>query len=192
MTPHLFLTGNSGVGKSTLIEKTLGNKLAYAGGFLTRREMVDGAPVFRLMPPAAVQFPEGFELPIFLDYRVSPPQQSNEVFREAGVTMLQEASCYPFAVLDEFGGFELLLPQFRMALLELLSSELPILGVLKGEQSVRKLQERFGFGERFPTLADSLRSALSQRLDCTIIEMQSPEDMQAQRAVAEWFRQYAE
>jgi len=37
MKKHLFLTGLSGCGKSTMIRKALGEKLGYAGGFVTER-----------------------------------------------------------------------------------------------------------------------------------------------------------
>ena len=37
MEKHLFLTGISGCGKTTMIRRILGDKLAFAGGFVTER-----------------------------------------------------------------------------------------------------------------------------------------------------------
>ena len=41
MKKHLFLTGLSGIGKTTIIRQSLGKAAGYAGGFITER-VADG------------------------------------------------------------------------------------------------------------------------------------------------------
>ena len=82
------------------------------------------------LPAAAAGGAEGFEALPYLDLRVVPPLHDNEVFRSEGVRLLQEGAWYPFSVLDAIGGFELLIPQFRAALAEVLNAEQPFVGVL--------------------------------------------------------------
>ena len=41
MKKHLFLTGPSGIGKTTIIRQALGSAAGYAGGFITER-VADG------------------------------------------------------------------------------------------------------------------------------------------------------
>lgn len=65
---------------------------------------------------------------------MTPPTHDNEVFRNDGVRLLSEAELYPFSVIDEFGGYEILIPQFREALSEFLSSEQPCIGRAEGQQ----------------------------------------------------------
>ena len=112
MKKHLFLTGPSGVGKTTIIKEALGAQIAYAGGFLTERVTDDSGKLlgFDLLPTA------GYERWQILDYSGEKPAKDNEVFRNQGVRLLNEAAYSPFAVLDEIGGFEMLIPQFRNAL----------------------------------------------------------------------------
>ena len=52
MKKHLFLTGPSGVGKTTIIKEALGAQIAYAGGFLTERVTDDSGKLlgFDLLP----------------------------------------------------------------------------------------------------------------------------------------------
>ena len=55
MKKRLFLTGPSGIGKSTIIRQALGPALAYAGGFVTER-VSDGEGRllgYELLPAAA-------------------------------------------------------------------------------------------------------------------------------------------
>ena len=114
MKRHLFLSGPAFCGKSRLIRERLGTRLQAAGGFCTELSASeDGGFGCRLMPAAMAGGAEGYEKELFLDLRFSPPSHDSEVFRQTGVRLLEEAVWYPFAVLDEIGGFELIIPQFR-------------------------------------------------------------------------------
>lgn len=187
MKKHLFLTGPSGVGKTTIIKEALGPQIAYAGGFLTERVSDDSGKLlgFDLLPAA------GYERWQILDYSREKPVKDNEVFRNQGVRLLNEAAYYPFAVLDEIGGFEMLIPQFRNALAELLNSDLPIIGVLKGPENVRGIQQRFGLGDKFTMLTDHLRAVLAKDSDTVVLEVKASGDPVARHIAATWAKEYA-
>ena len=65
----------------------------------------------------------------------------NELFREKAIELLAQAEYYPYAMIDEFGGYELLIPQFRGALANFLNLSIPIIGVLKDAESVKSDQD---------------------------------------------------
>jgi len=192
MQRRLFLTGGSGVGKSTLIRQLLGDKLSAAGGFISQRQLnEDGSLLgYDILPAAAAAGIEGLEGQRFLDYSVQPPRADNEVFRSFGVQLLKEAQYYPFAMLDEIGGYELLIPQFRNALSELLNSDVPIIGVIKGAANARELRRRFHFGSRFTAYTRQLRSALKADPDTLIIDVRRHGDKKAAEAIKRWMAEY--
>ena len=188
MQKRLFLCGPSGCGKTTMIRNALGAALAEAGGFVTERASgADGKLLgFDLLPAAAAAGIEGFTPLRFLDYTTEPPTRDNEVFRGEAVRLLQEAEYYPFAVLDEIGGFELVIPQFRAQLATFLSFPVPCVGVIKAPAGVEELQARFGLGEKYPALARRLREALENDPDTLVLDLSDSGDEQALRALRDW------
>ncbi len=188
MPKKLFLCGPSGCGKTALIRAALGERMAEAGGFVTERVCgPDGSVLgYDLLPAAAAAGVEGFSPLRFLDYTSVPPTRDNEVFRVEAVRLLQEAEYYPFAVLDEIGGFELVIPQFRAQLGAFLSSPVPCLGVLKAPSGVEELRERFGLGEKYASLARRLREALDGDGETLVLDLTARGDERAERAVREW------
>lgn len=194
MKKHLFLTGVSGIGKTTIIRQALGSAAGYAGGFITER-VADGdgsVEGFDLYPAAAVIGHDGFDGLRFLDLGTTPPRKDNEVFRESAAQMLREAEFYPFVILDEIGGFEMLIPQFRNELAQLLNSDAPIIGVIKGAENAEELRASFGLGEKFTMLTDNLRAVLANDEDTVVIEVKQRGDETAKRIVEAWVKEYAD
>ena len=194
MKKHLFLTGVSGIGKTTIIRQALGSAAGYAGGFITER-VADGdgsVEGFDLYPAAAAIGHDGFDGQRFLDLGTVPPQKDNEVFRESAAQMLREAEYYPFVMLDEIGGFEMLIPQFRNELAQLLNSDAPIIGVIKGAENAEELRASFGLGEKFTLLTDNLRAVLANDEDTVVIEVKQRGDETARRIVEAWVKEYAD
>lgn len=192
MKKHLFLTGESGIGKSTLIIETLGERICSAGGFVTRRaEDGDGnLRGFDIMPACAAGGVQGFEPQRILDYTVRPPKAFTEVFRGYGVQLLDEAQYYPFSVIDEFGGFELIVPQFRAKLAEFLSYDQPIIGVLKGLENAQQLRRSLGLGEKYIAFANRLREALDSDSRTMVLDLAVTDTAAARGILSQWADEY--
>ena len=193
MRRHLFLSGPGFSGKSALIREVLGSGLGAAGGFCTELSPTESGGLLgcALFPAVAAAGAEGFEKELFLDLRTDPVCHNSEVFRGTGVRLLEEAQYYPFAVLDEIGGMDLIIPQFRAALDILLCSELPILGVLKTKEECENLRRLLGPGERFSAFWERLYGMLAEDTNTQIIET-GRDTATARAAAAAWAAEYAD
>lgn len=192
MKKHLFLIGVSGSGKSTLINEALGERLSSAGGFVTLRQTDDAGKLlgFDILPACAAGGVEGFEPQRILDYTVRPPKAFTEVFRSYGVQLLDEAQYYPFSVIDEFGGFEIIVPQFRAKLAEFLSYDQPIIGVIKGPENAEQLRRSLGLGEKYTAFYSRLRGALEGNSQTMIVDLSSIDSDTARSLVSQWADEY--
>ncbi len=192
MKKHLFLTGVSGSGKSTLINEVLGERLSSAGGFVTLRQTDDAGKLlgFDILPACAAGGVEGFEPQRILDYTVKPPKAFTEVFRSYGVQLLDEAQYYPFSVIDEFGGFEIIVPQFRAKLAEFLSYDQPIIGVIKGAENAEQLRRSLGLGEKYTAFYSRLKAALEGNSQTMIVDLSSMDNDTARSLVSQWADEY--
>lgn len=192
MKKHLFLSGPSGCGKTTMINQALGERLSVAGGFVTvRRRTEDGELLgYDMLPAAAAGGVEGFVGERFLDYSVKPPVHNNEVFRTTGIRLLREAEYYPFSLIDEFGGFEIIIPEFREALLDFLSGDQPCIGVIKAMPNAQTLKRRISLGDKYVDMLTALTDALKRDSDTLILETSGRYDDNAKRTVEEWVREY--
>ena len=188
MEKRIFLTGQQGSGKSRLIREALGGRLAGAGGFVTCAMPGENgyAVGYALQPAAAAGGAEGLESRLFLDCRVWPPRHDNEVFRGFGVRLLQEAAYYPFAVVDEIGGYETLIPQFAQALETLLQSDLPLIGALKTPEEAEQWRQLFGLGERLTQRVGALHAALRAESDTRIIDLRETPEAEALALLRSW------
>ena len=183
---RLFLTGPSGCGKSTLLRTGLGSRRQLAGGFITDRALdADGRYAYFYLCRA-----DGSGAPeIFLDLRQKPPVKHNRTFTVLAAEILQERPT--FALLDEIGGMELLLPEFQAALQDFLASKTPCIGVLKGLQNGAALTKTAGLPEAYLEAAAALHRQLEADTDTQIVEIEHWDDPRAKNLIAQWVEEYA-
>ena len=175
MKRHLFLTGPIGCGKSTAIANALGDKIALCGGFLTRRCR---EPHLHF----TLESPDGKERKTFLDFASEKPVVDLPVFSDS---YLQGE----VLVLDEIGGIELLEPKFADALETVLSSGIPILGVIKGAGPAGALIEKLGLTEAYKCAYDRLRKQLLGDPDTLVYEC-TQYDKNALLLARQWTEEY--
>ena len=193
MKKHLFFTGASCADCSEIIRTALNGKLAYAGGYVTEAQVGSDGSVtgYALMPAAGGAGIAGYEAQEFLHCIGAHWSHDSEVFRVEGVRLLQEGQYYPFIVADAFGGFDLIIPQFREALLDALNADVPMIGVLMGEDAGEELRSRLGLGEKYTAYRRALRAALENDAETCLAEVRSPGDADAARLASQWAAQYA-
>ena len=103
---------------------------------------------------------------------------------------MQESLFYPFVLLDDIGGTDLLIPQYRAALEELLNSPLPCIGVIKSEEEILRLKKELGLTERFVMLNANMRKALENDNDTFILQTSGKGDIKALRIIQQWAAEY--
>lgn len=150
----LFLTGESGCGKSTAIAHALGEQAVRCGGFFTRRYR---QPYLYF----TLESPDGSRKETFLDFSDGTPKLYLQVFSR--VTL--EGN---ILVLDEIGGMELLDKAFRDRLYEALDRDVPMIGVLKGPGPAGALIEALGLGEAYIRQREALEKRISQMTDTVL------------------------
>lgn len=186
---RLILMGEIGAGKSTLIRNALGDDAARAGGFVTRRITENGAVQGFDLAPAAALWDPTRPAQRFLDFSEGQ-RRDDSVFSGPGAFLLHQALDAPYAVADEFGGMELLVPEFYEGLIKLLTSDVPTIGVLKTPASVRALAEKIPLGDEYARKADSLRRLLEADPETAILPILGWDDPNAARTVQNWADTY--
>ena len=121
--PHLFLTGEKGVGKSTLLRRLVGKRTA--AGFCTVRVFREDGASLHLLRSDEEPTEENLLC-------VCPPVASGETaarFDRLGCAALRLTG--EVIVMDELGPAEQGAEAFRAAVLRLLDGDIPVLGVLQ-------------------------------------------------------------
>lgn len=181
MQKKLFLTGPIGSGKSTSITTALGDRLPGAGGFLTVRQRDDTGRAVAYW----LQNPGGTCRQCIIDYSAKPYTMHMEVFENFGVELLEQAKQYDYVVLDEIGGFEVLSDVFMTALMQLLESEVPCIGVMKGVAPASKMIQKLGLGDAYVQRAEELRQWMRQD-ENTLLYACSQYDPESLRLAHAW------
>ena len=175
MKKHLFLTGPIGCGKSTAITMALKKNITQCGGFLTRRYR---EPHLHF----TLESPDGKVKKTFLDFASGKPEVDLTVFSES---YLQGKPI----VLDEIGGIELLNSDFADALEVVLTSDTPIIGVIKGERPAGALIDKLGLTEEYHSAAGKLRQQLRNDPN-TLVYTCTQHDENALLLARRWVEEY--
>jgi hypothetical protein len=127
----------------------------------------------------------------FLTFSGYGAARDDGVFRTEAARLLTEAAAKPFAVIDEFGGYELLVPEFSGALSAFLKSGIPCVGVLKAPAAALELHARVGLPPAYLSAAQALHAALTADPDTVILETSGRYDTGAEDALRAWTEEYA-
>ena len=122
----------------------------------------------------------------FLDF-TRKPADNQGVFRELGVRLLKAPG--DFGVCDEFGGPELLIPEFREALLEFLREDRPVLGVFKAPQAAEAVSRRITLGKDYLSAWQQIYALLSEDKNTRLLETTGRYDEKARSAVLSWVKE---
>ena len=124
---NILLTGEIGIGKSTVIERVIAKSGVNAGGMITkfRNRESPSRKLFisdlgREAALEAVSFSPD-----------APPEVETEIFDGFGCELVEAAGGYELAIIDELGFFERNALRFQKAIFELLDSPCDVLGVIK-------------------------------------------------------------
>lgn len=128
MAKHLFLTGEKGVGKTTLLQQILSHYTGNLGGFSTcrRKDFLPNKWTVHLFSAAEAPLPTKENL---LFVCGQPGADTAARFDRLGCTALEKPA--DLILLDELGPHEAEAVAFRRAVLEKLDGPVPILGVLQ-------------------------------------------------------------
>ena len=192
MKKNLIISGPSGCGKTTLIREVLSSSLAYAGGIITERKLKEDGSLdgFDLYPAAASADKSLYSGQRFISRGILGLTKDTEVFRNYGVQLLKEAEYYPFIMIDEFGGFDVLIPQFRNAIADVFSCDKPVIAVMKSDKNVKEVKKNFHLGPRFVQTVDIVKNALANDPDTLIVEMKRPGDKKVRALIEQWAEEY--
>ena len=185
MEKNLFLTGPIGSGKSTSIATALGERVSGAGGFLTVRQRDETGRAVAYW----LQRCDGSCRQCIIDYSAKPYTMHMDVFETFGVELLEQARQYDYVVLDEIGGFEVLSDAFMEALMQLLESGIPCIGVMKGVAPASKMIQKLGLGETYVQKAESLRQWMRDDEDTLLYEC-AQFDPEGLHLAKEWVERY--
>lgn len=135
MKKHVFLTGDKGVGKSTLIRRLLEHERRSYGGFFTvRTDKVYGGQYSVHLIEAGVEDKPSEENLLFF---CGSPNEVNkeERFNILGCKALQNAAGAELIIMDEIGPNEGEAAEFCSAVMRILDGDVPVLGVLQKADS---------------------------------------------------------
>ena len=168
-----------------MIAAALGGNLEKAGGFLTVRQLGDDgdALAFWLRPPGN----ESGQM--IIDYSRQPYTMHPEVFETLGVELVKQARGYDYVILDEIGGFEILTDSFLNAMMELLRSEVPCIGVVKALGAATRMIQRLGLGDLYVERSKELHRWMSQD-ENTLLYTCDQFDPEGLRLTKEWASEY--
>ena len=156
-----------------------------AGGFLTVRQRDEkGSPKAFVLTR-----PDGRECGTILERSSEHFTMHPDVFENLGVRLLKEAEQCDYVVLDEIGGFELLSDAFEAALMKLLNSDVPCIGVMKGRGPAGAMIRKLGLEDAYMQKAEKLRLWM-QRDENTVLCECGQFDQEGLRLAQRWVAEH--
>lgn len=131
MKQHLFLTGEKGIGKSTLIQTWLSQYQGQVGGFLTCKQMgiQEGKVSVHLLTLGQDMVPSIHNL-LFLCGEQNH-QETIKRFHTVGCQALEFKTKPDLIIMDELGPHEESAVYFTKKVMSILDGSIPVLGVVQ-------------------------------------------------------------
>lgn len=193
---HLFLEGAVQEGKSTLIRRLIQPFLDQTGGFSSQRLLDGGGETvgFRIVPVSeALELTREYQpdlTGIFLAFQNGKAEKAPEIFLKTALQYLNDSGGAKLILLDEIGGMELGVPEFREALYRVLSGPVPCIGVLKLEEKNRHMCEQAVIDQSCLTWHQALRRNLVEQFDAQLISFSQKTETAAEQRIAAFLEQF--
>ena len=172
---HFFLTGASGIGKSTLLMEVLQEIKLPISGFFAQRQLFpdDTTGGFRLLPwsnslPLTAPY-QAEASDLFIKKSDTGWKKDLSIFQTTAITLLNEKT--PLKCLDEIGGTELLVPEFLNTLYALLKSDVCCVGVIKSPQNLTSMMTRVEMKKQEAITLQKLHKDMTQQFHSVIMEL---------------------
>jgi len=139
---NIFLIGSVGVGKSTIIRKVIKQLSLNVSGFSVAREgKKNNWNSFYLVEASSFNIGEQSKKSEYNRFALRKDYSKNweiniQVFDEMGAQLLTSIDEADVVIMDELGRFELTAYKFQKKVEEVLSSDKPVLGVIKDESNL--------------------------------------------------------
>ena len=176
---HLFLEGPVQTGKSTLIRECIAPYIDQIGGFSSQRLWQDEKPCgYRLAQASELSLDAVYHpglSDVFTYHNGDAFKKDPSVFIKRGVEFLEQAGDKPLILLDEIGGSELLVPEFRNKLYEVLSGATCCIGVLKLADKAAFMSRAAGYPGEVVDYNRQLRKDLSDKFGAKILSFRIEE-----------------
>lgn len=193
---HLFLEGPVQEGKSTLIRRLIQPFLDQTGGFSSQRLLDVSCETlgFRIAPAAeALELTKEYQTDltgVFLAFQNGKAVKAPEVFLETALQSLNNSGGKKLILLDEIGGMELGVPEFREALYRVLSGPVPCIGVLKLEEKNRHMCEQAVIDKSCLTWHQVLRRDLTEQFDAELIPFARNVETEAEHRITSFLEPF--
>lgn len=126
---NIFITGERGIGKSTLLNKVIKNVDCSIGGFIQEKKFTDKTTCFNVI--SLYNLKDSYTIGIYhkeKDVLYSDMNVFNIISKNI---LLKSLGNKDLIILDELGFMEENCPLFKDTIIKILNSDTPVLGVLK-------------------------------------------------------------
>lgn len=182
MGNFLFLEGNSGEGKTTLLFECLNPLKSITAGFYSQRLIDDKGETqgFRLVPAEEdwiprMRYRNGLSN-MFIERTNTGWKKRLEFFEKEGADILHSAKGKKLCLMDEIGGVELFAPGFMKAVFDCVDGFVPCIGVLKSRNNFLSMSERVPVRPEADRLLEKLKEELTSRPCGRILKFERDEE----------------
>jgi len=126
----------------------------------------------------------------FLTFKEGKVRRNNKAFSIFASALLRDAGTKPFAIIDEIGGFEILIPEFMEAFEQFIESQVPCAGVLKSLPSAKELSKTAGLDSEYLKAAERFHLRLTSDPETEVVQLSGHEDKHALNKLRNWKEKY--